>query len=518
MIDRHEQKKILGSVSPEMQYAFLMQMAQKELMVFARYVKQETVMRTRFHDAYYRILNEFAKGNIRKLIIQAPPQHGKSLGSSILLPSFMLGLNPDLAITIGSYSATLASDFNRQVQRVIDSEPYQEIFPCTRLLGMNGCPMHGWLRNSDVFEIVEHRGVLRAVGRGGSLTGKTVDVSILDDVYKDYAEASSPLVRDSAWKWYTSVVRTRLHNESQELIVFTRWHSDDIIGRILESGEVVHDIHSLDEVAAIPKNHWIRYNFEAIKVTEPDEIDTRSVGEPLWEERHNLKKLEAARSLDPVTFQCLYQGNPSSVDARLYHPFKTYINKADYGTFVRSGCYIDVADEGNDFLFAATYDIYVGTEKMYDEKRRRWIPMLFALITDMVYTNKNTDYTLVVVPEMINRQRCERVFVESNSGGSQFEKSLRFKVKAVTIPFYQTSNKEGRIIGSAALVNSSIVFPYGWDERYGDICKHVTEFLSNFRANAHDDIEDGLTGIYEKEISGLDVKKYRKHKGVRRVN
>ena len=180
-----------------------------------------------------------------------------------------------------------------------------------------------------------------------------------------------------------------------------------------------------------------------MKVTPPDEIDTRQLGEPLWEERHNLKKLEAARSLDPVTFQCLYQGDPSSADAHLYHPFKTYINKADYGTFLRSGCYIDVADEGNDYLCAVCYEIYVGNEKTYDEKKRRFIPMLFALVTDIVYTNKNTDYTLVVVPEMINRQRCERVFVESNAGGSQFEKSLKFKVRAVTIPFFQSANKEG---------------------------------------------------------------------------
>ena len=114
-MDKHEQRKILGNVSPEMQYAFLLQMAQKDLMVFARHVLPEIIIRSRFHDAYYRIVNEFAKGNIRKLIIQAPPQHGKSLCSSTLLPAYMLGLNPDLAITIGSYSATLASDFNRNV-------------------------------------------------------------------------------------------------------------------------------------------------------------------------------------------------------------------------------------------------------------------------------------------------------------------------------------------------------------------------------------------------------------------
>jgi hypothetical protein len=82
-----------------------------------------------------------------------------------------------------------------------------------------------YLRNSDVIEMVGRKGSLRVVGRGGSLTSKTVDVSILDDVYKDYAEGNSPIVRAAAWKWYTTVVRTRLHNDSQELIVFTRRQS-----------------------------------------------------------------------------------------------------------------------------------------------------------------------------------------------------------------------------------------------------------------------------------------------------
>ncbi len=65
----------------------------------------------------------------------------------------------------------------------------------------------------------------------------------MDDVYKDYAEGNSPIVRAAAWKWYTTVVRTRLHNDSQELIVFTRWHDDDLIGRALKkSGETIIDV------------------------------------------------------------------------------------------------------------------------------------------------------------------------------------------------------------------------------------------------------------------------------------
>lgn len=89
-----------------------------------------------------------------------------------------------------------------------------------------------YLRNSEEFEIVNKKGGLKAVGRGGALTGNAVDVMIMDDIYKDYAESNSPIIREAAWDWYTTVVKTRLHNDSQELIVFTRWHEDDLIGRL----------------------------------------------------------------------------------------------------------------------------------------------------------------------------------------------------------------------------------------------------------------------------------------------
>lgn len=122
-----------------------------------------------------------------------------------------------------------------------------------------------YLRNSDVIEMVGRKGSLRVVGRGGSLTSKTVDVSILDDVYKDYAEGNSPIVRAAAWKWYTTVVRTRLHNDSQELIVFTRWHDDDLIGRIEKSGETIIDVKCWADLEDVTPGAWVRINFEGLK-------------------------------------------------------------------------------------------------------------------------------------------------------------------------------------------------------------------------------------------------------------
>ena len=333
--------------------------ARNRLRNFARYIKTDLSLEP-FHIVYYTLLDKFAHGEIQKMIVQMPPQHGKSEGSSRMLPSFILGLDPDKKICIGSYAATIARDFNRDVQRIIDTPRYKELFPKTFLNGSNAVTMSNtYLRNSDVIEMVGHNGSLRVVGRGGSLTSKTVDVSILDDVYKDYAEGNSPIIRNAAWKWYTSVVRTRLHNDSQELIVFTRWHDDDLIGRIEKSGETIIDIKSWDDIVNIPAGAWVRINFEGLKVGEPTEIDPREAGMALWDKRHSREKLEAQRALDPVQFQCLYQGNPGSAEGKLYrNKFRTYVDKSEWGTYVRSGNYTDVADEGDDFTFSACYDVY----------------------------------------------------------------------------------------------------------------------------------------------------------------
>ena len=190
-----------------------------------------------FHRTYYRVLQQFAEGRIRRLMVTMPPQHGKSVGSTTLLPAYILGLDPDLRVAIASYSATLANKFNRRVQRIIESSEYSALFPHTQIK-RGGRPAN-YIRTADEVEIIGRRGELLSVGREGSLTGNRVDVFILDDLYKDALEANSPVTRENCWEWYTSVVRTRMHNASRELIVFTRWHEEDLIGMIASRERVV---------------------------------------------------------------------------------------------------------------------------------------------------------------------------------------------------------------------------------------------------------------------------------------
>ena len=444
---------------------------------------QSRLEMTDFHFTYYRILGLFATGVIKKLIITVPPQHGKSEGSTRLLPAFVLGQHPDKRIAIASYSDPFARKFNRDVQRIIDTPVYAEIFPDTRLNGKNIVTVAAApLRNSAEFEIVGHTGSLKAVGRGGPLTGNPVDVMVLDDLYKDAMEANSPTIRGVVWEWYTSVVKTRLPNWAQELIVFTRWHEDDLIGRI-EQCEKVIEITSFDDISA-DWDGWYKLNFEAIKESEPTEIDPREMGVPLWPERHSLKLLTEKRALDRHTFDCLYQGHPMSKEGALYGDrFQTYDTLPET---VKKANYTDVADTGTDKLCSVCYEVGIDG-KIY--------------VVDVLYTSEPMEVTEVATPAMIQRNGTRQVRVESNNGGRSFARVLDKALPTVAVEwFHQTSNKEARILTNAATVLKMIVMPVDWRTRWPEFYGDLISYKRVFRANAHDDAPDVLTGIVETEL------------------
>jgi predicted phage terminase large subunit-like protein len=457
--------------------------ARKHLLPFASVTFQK-FHKTPFHRVYYHILNLFAEGQIKRLIISVPPQHGKSLGSSQMLPAYILGKNPDTKIAIASYNATFARKFNRQIQRLVDEKEYREVFPKTHLNSSNVVTVaSNYLRNADEFEVVGHIGGLKVVGRGGPLTGNPVDIMIMDDLYKDYAEGNSPVIRDAVWDWYTSVVRTRLHNDSQELIVFTRWHEDDLIGR-LERLEKVVTINSLDDIDGLEETTWIKLNFEAIKTGKPTEIDPREVGEPLYPKRHNIAKLNADRASDPVKFDALYQGNPISAAGLLYGAnWKTY-SRLPENIIIRKN-YTDTSDAGDDYTCSINYDVS---------------ELGLMYVIDLVYTDLAMEHTEPMVSDLITKGAVKWSDIESNSGGRGFARKINELTngKIAINPFHQSANKESRVISNAATVMQKIIFPDDWHIRWPEFYNHVTRFKRNFKANKHDDAPDVLTGMVEK--------------------
>lgn len=261
-------------------------------------------------------LESFARGEIKKLMVFMPPQHGKSQLCTRHFPAYILGIRPATKIAVCCYSATLAQSFNRDIQRIIDDQPYHDVFPETVLSESNVTTnAHGnYLRNADIFETLKFRGFVKTVGVGGSLVGTPVDVGIIDDPFKDREEAMSIRIRDKIWSWFTDVYRTRMHNGSQELIIMTRWDEDDLAGRILKS-----------------ENDWEVITFQAIK--ERDIVgDPREWGEALWGNRHSLQRILSIKETSPFTFSSLYQQEPKpSSEALVFPEWDEYEDEPPYG-------------------------------------------------------------------------------------------------------------------------------------------------------------------------------------------
>lgn len=252
-----------------------------------------------FHKRIASALQRFLiDPDFNKLAIFLPPQHGKSELTSRKFAPHAFGINPDLKIALASYSSDLANSFNRDIQKVIDSDEYREIFPNATINSKNVVTTQSWLRNSEVFEIVGKKGFFKSIGVTGGLSGVPVDIAIIDDPVKDDIEAQSPTYRERVWNWYISVLLARLHNKSKQLLIMTRWHEDDLGGRILNP--------KINPNA----NEWKVIKIPAIKEDNSDPEDKRAIGEALWPNRHNLKKLEDFKSLSENIFQSLYQQNP----------------------------------------------------------------------------------------------------------------------------------------------------------------------------------------------------------------
>jgi len=214
---------------------------------------------------------------------------------------------PDLKIIGASYAADRAEDFSRDVQKIIDSERYHRIFPNTRVVGEFTDPGEAkrTKHEASLFEIVGHRGRYRAAGVGGGITGEPANILVLDDLIKDYAEAISETVRESVWNWLVTVAMARVQEGGGVILMATRWHQDDPIGRLLDR----------------QRGKWRYINFPAIAEAEDDQLQFRELGEELSKERYTLPYLVDIRdggTVNSFQWSALYQGRPSPLGGGIF--------------------------------------------------------------------------------------------------------------------------------------------------------------------------------------------------------
>ena len=181
-----------------------------------------------------QFFDDLMAGKRPKLVIQAPPQHGKSV-QVIDFIAWLAGKNPDLRTIYTSFSERLGVRANLRLQRLYDSKIYQEMFPDTHINKSNSMTVSGqFLRNREILEYCDHSGYFRNTTVGGSITGEGLDLGVIDDPLKGRKEANSITIRDGVWDWFTDDFFTRFSEDAALLCILTRWHIDDPIGRLIE--------------------------------------------------------------------------------------------------------------------------------------------------------------------------------------------------------------------------------------------------------------------------------------------
>lgn len=470
-------KGILNVLSTE--YIESRNAARTSFKAFVRHVKKYSYSMTWFHEACIEDLNDFANDVVSRMMLFAPPQHGKSELSSRLLPAYLMGKDPSLKIVIVCYSGIIAQGFSNDVQQLISSDAYGEIFPQTRIDGVRGIKVGTLKRNS--YEVhTDKGGYLISVGIGGPLTSKTVDIAIIDDLYKDKLSAWSSVWRKNVWDWYFSVLERRLHNKSKILILYTRWHESDLAGELIKQ----------------EADTWKQIKYEILKTKNTyNPKDKRDEGEALWPERHSKEAAHRWRLLDEISFESLGQQNPKPVKGFMYPRHRTYEELPELqDTYFIRKFYADTADDGSDYFAGVTYIESDG----------------LCYILDLLYTQEPMEVTEPLSAQMICDDKVEYALIESNNGGKGFAREVQRLVN--TDPsghmcnidwFHQSNNKEARIFSNANKVMNRVIFPHNWRERWPEAYAHFTTFMREGK-NEHDDLEDMLTGIVEHIDTAID--------------
>lgn len=284
------------------------ELARRNMADFALYTDENYQMNWH-HRLICEYLDRWVEKETKRLMIFTPPRHGKSELVSRKLPAYIFGKYPNTSIISSSYSADLASRMNRDVQRIIDSFLYAEIFPNTKLFGrdIKTVANGSFLRNSDIFEIVDYKGVYRSAGVGGGITGMGGEYIIIDDPLKNREEANSVTIREKIWDWYTSTLYTRLEKDGCILLTLTRWHEDDLAGRLLEK---------MQEENA---EQWTVISLPAIAEDEPAFYDKRKTGEALWKDKYDEKRLSYIKTtVGSYDWSALYQQRPQPPEGSIF--------------------------------------------------------------------------------------------------------------------------------------------------------------------------------------------------------
>lgn len=263
------------------------------------------------HHMIAKKLEEVERGTCKRLIITMPPRHGKSELASRRFPAWWMGRHPEQEVIFATYNQTFAEDFGGEIRDIMNGPQYGLVFPEAKL--KRDSQARDKLSMRDVNGIKS--GALYFAGADGSVTGRGANLFLIDDPFKNREQAESEGHRKKVWEFFTSVAYTRLMPNGVIVIILTRWHEDDIIGRLFDPRFVNPEISAQFEVLSLPG------------IAEDDDPMGRKKGEALWPERYPIDVLDTTRQvIGPRDWASLYQQRPTPDDGDFFKPsmFKPY--------------------------------------------------------------------------------------------------------------------------------------------------------------------------------------------------
>ncbi|WP_270375452.1 phage terminase large subunit [Enterococcus thailandicus] len=392
------------------------------------------------------------------LVLNMPPRHGKSLTLGRFV-EWVLGNDHTKKIMTGSYNETLSTVFSKNVRNTIQEVKadenkvvYSDVFDARIKFGDGA--MNLWSLEDGYNNYL-------ATSPTGTATGFGADIIIIDDVIKNAEEANNATVLDKHWEWFINTMLSRLESGGKIIINMTRWHSEDLAGRVLRE---------------LPKNG---YRVKHVNFKAYDKQNNEMLCEEVLSLREYDRKI---KTMGEDIASANYQQEPIDIKGRLYKEFLTYNEKSIYKKIWH---YCDTADTGKDYLCSI---VWGETQEGYMD------------VLDVIYTQKPMEYTENAVANQLINNKVNSSRIERNNGGRSFARSVRDKIKGKVAcsvdDFHQSNNKESRIYSNSYWIEQHVRFPSDWRTRFPEYYIAMTTYQREGK-NKHDDAPDATTGIAE---------------------
>lgn len=399
------------------------------------------------HSAICDALERVFYGETKRLMVFAPPRHGKSQLVSRFFPAWCLAMRDRLQLIVAGYSKDFVTELGHDIRDILGSDPYHALFP--------DCKLNKDSRSKAKFRTT-NGGMLYASGVEGSITGRGAHIGIIDDPIKDRKRAESKRTREETKKWFNSAFYTRLMQGGAIVIVLTRWHDDDLAGSLLRENPDAWEVLSFPAVA--------------------------ENGDALWPSHFPREKLDEIRQIiGPVEFNCLYQQSPVTEGGGFFQigaisRFSPSEIPDGLETFIT--CDFAVSTGSGDYTVLAVFG-YAKDGRLFliDHWRDRtsadiWINRLFDMYQSYgpsaIYIEKG-QIARAVEPMIADKKRTSGVYP-----------NIQY--------IAPTRDKEGR-----ARAAQDIVSRGNFSVPYGKVGDDTLDEMAKFPVGQHDDIVDCIS-------------------------